>query len=108
MKTDSGKPVSPECFDVADMTLESAAMTARSLWAAVMAEAILDLRSGKFPALKLWFSSDEMRPRSFAWICSLLDWEPGRVRARILQRDGRRIQIAGKALPGRRYVISRR
>jgi hypothetical protein len=57
---------------------------ARSLWTAVLEQAIIDLtNANKRYFTQLWFTSDNHAPGSFLWICDNLDLDPSWFRRRL-------------------------
>ena len=68
----------------------------RSLWAAVLGMAIMDLLGAEEKGLELWFASEDANPMSFAWICGVLDLDPHQVRLRMLKCDASALQAMRK------------
>lgn len=91
--------VDPEHW-LADPQIAKAVRPCLALWAAVMQVAIEDSRGlGPMPSghrdgsradlrdrAVAWLSSPEQKVGSFLWICSLLDLDPGAVRAALTRK----------------------
>src|SRR6266568_3691387 len=67
----------------------------RRLWAAVLRQAVCDLRyrSTLQHFTRLWFESDKREPGSFNWICELLEFDASWVRRRLLELADKKTQV---------------
>jgi hypothetical protein len=79
----------------------------RRLWAAVLCQAVCDLRyhrSALQHFTRLWFESDKREPGSFLWVCELLELDASWLRRRLLEMAGKNPRVSMRPVHRPRQV----